>query len=79
MKHIVTTLSDMNDPVMFFKSILGNFCFETFFGELDVELSLITNSYTQPELLHCTQIVEPHCTLVDISSTNCSVEPTNSN
>jgi hypothetical protein len=64
---------------MFSTSILGNFCFETFFGELNAELSPNAISYTQYELLHSTQIAEPHCTLVDISSTNYSVEPTNPN
>ena len=33
----------------------------------------------QYKLLHSSQISNPHCTLVDISSTNCSVEPTNQN
>ena len=37
MKHTITDLNDPNEPVMFSKSILGNFCFETFFGELEVE------------------------------------------
>ena len=74
MKHMVTNLNDMNESVMFSKSILGNFCFKTFFGELDVQNSPITNSYMQYEVLHCTQIAEPHYTLIDISSTNCSVE-----
>ena len=30
----------------------------------------------ESELFHSTQIAERHYTLVDISSTNCSVEPT---
>jgi hypothetical protein len=34
MKHTVTDLNDANEPVMFNHSILGNFCFETFFGEV---------------------------------------------
>ena len=76
---MVTDLNDTNEPIMFSKSILGNLCFKTFFGDLDVELSPITNSYTKFELLHCTHIAKPHCTLVDISSTNSSVEPTNPN
>ena len=79
MKHRITDLNDPNKPVMFSTSILDNFCFETFFGELEVELSPHANSCTQFELLHPTQIVEPYCTLVDISSINCNVEPTNPN
>lgn len=77
MKHIVTDLNDLNESVMFSTSILGNFCFEIFFGELNVELSPNRNSYMQSKLLHSTQIVEPHNTLVDIRSTDGSVEPTN--
>ena len=44
MKHIVTDLNDPNEPVMFSHSILGNFCFETFFGELEVETSTCADS-----------------------------------
>ena len=79
MKNTITGLNDTNEPVMFSTSIIGNFCFETFFGELNVELSPNVNSYKQSELLHSTQIIEPHYTLVDIISTDCSVEPTNPN
>ena len=39
MKHTVTDLNDANKLVMFSNSILGNFCFETFFGELEAETS----------------------------------------
>ena len=46
MKHMVTDHNDTNELVMFSKLILGNFCFEAFFGELDVKLYLIVNSYT---------------------------------
>ena len=44
MKHIVTNLNDTNEPVMFNHSILGNFCFETFFGELEAETSTYADS-----------------------------------
>ena len=44
MKHIVTDLNNLNEPVMFSNSILGNFCFETFFGELEVETSTCADS-----------------------------------
>jgi hypothetical protein len=49
---------------MFSISILGNFCFETFFGELEVELSPLVDSYKQFELLHSNYIAELNCTLV---------------
>ena len=38
MKHTVTDLNDPNETVMFSNSILGKFCFETFFGELEDEI-----------------------------------------
>ena len=45
MKHTVTNLNDTNESVMFSKSILGHFFFDTFFGELDAKFSPITNAY----------------------------------
>ena len=65
MKHRVTDLNDLNEPVMFSIVILGNFSFETLFGELEVETSQCTNSNEQSELLQITQTVEPHCTIVE--------------
>ena len=68
MKHMVTNLNDPNALVIFSSSILGNFYFETFLGELEVD------SNEQSELLHTTHIVEPHynivkyCTKLDISN-----------
>ena len=73
MKHMVTGLNDPNKPVMFSNSILGNFCFETFFGELEVELSPYANSNEQSKLLHTTHIVELHCNIVE----NCTKVDTN--
>ena len=52
MKHTVTDLNDPNEPVMFSNSIPGNFYFETFFGELEVETSQYEDSNEQSELLH---------------------------
>jgi hypothetical protein len=46
MKNMVSDLNDMNDTVMFSTSILDKFSFETFFVELNDELSPNTNSYT---------------------------------
>ena len=73
MKHTVTDLNDPNEPVMFSNSILGNFCFETFFGEMEAELSPYANSNEQYELFHTTQIVQPHCNIVE----NCTKIVTN--
>ena len=44
MKHTVTYLNDPNEPMMFPHSILRNFCFETFFGELEEETSTCVDS-----------------------------------
>ena len=52
MKHTVTDLNDPNEIVMCSKSTLGNICFDTFFEELEGELSHTANSYKQFELLH---------------------------
>ena len=73
MKHTVTYLNDPNEPVMFSNSILGNIYFDAFFGELEVELSPYANSNKQSELLHTTQIVKPHCNIVE----NCTKVDTN--
>ena len=63
---------------MFSKSNLGNFCFDTFFEELEYELSHTTNSDKQSELLNSNHIVKLNCTLVDhnndasIDSSSCT-------
>ena len=68
MKHTLNDLNDSNDMVMFSRSNLGNFCFDTFFEELEGELSQIANANKQSELLHSNQIVEINYTLVDHSN-----------
>ena len=65
MKHTVTDLNDANEPVMFNHSILGNFCFETFFGELEVESSTYMDSNEQSELLQITETDETHSTILE--------------
>ena len=76
MKHIVTDLNDLNEPVMFYNLILGNFCFAKFFGDLEAETSQYANSNEQSELLHTTQIVKPHCNIVKdcikLDTNNCT-------
>ena len=71
---MVIDLNDTDEPVMFSNPILGNLCFDTLSGEIDVELSPFANLDTQYELLHCTQIAKSNCTLVDISSTKFCTE-----
>ena len=65
MNHLVTDLNNPNEMVMFSRSNLGNFCFDTFFEELEYELSHTTNLDKQSELLHSNQIAKLNCTLVD--------------
>ena len=45
MKHTITDLNDPNETIMFSKSTLGNFYFDTFFEELEDELSHTMKSY----------------------------------
>ena len=73
MKHTVTDLNDPNEPIMFSNSMLGNFCFDTFFRDLEAEISPYANSNKQSELFHTTQIVELHCNIVE----NCTKVDTN--
>lgn len=68
MKNTITDLNDLNEMVMFSKYTFGNFCFDTFFEELEDELSHTANSDKQSELLHSNQIVELNFTLVDHSN-----------
>ena len=44
MKHTVTDLNDPNEMTMFSRSNLGNLSFDTFFEELEDELSHTVNS-----------------------------------
>ena len=39
MKHTVIGLNDPNETVMYSRSVLGNFSFDTFFEEVEAELS----------------------------------------
>ena len=58
MKHIITDINDPNEQVMFSRSILGNFFFDTFFEELEVELLPCVNLDKQSELLHSNHIAK---------------------
>ena len=53
---------------MFSNSILGNLCFDTFFGELEVELSPLPDSNKKSKTLHSNKIFEHNCTIVDSST-----------
>ena len=65
MKHTVTDLNDANELVIFNHSILGNFYFESFFGELEEETSTYADSNEQSKLLQITQTDEPHYTILE--------------
>jgi hypothetical protein len=54
MKHVVTKLNDSNEPIMFNHSILGNYSYDSFFGNHTTEISSHVESNTQFEILHCT-------------------------
>ena len=95
MKHTVTDFNDPNEMVMFSRFVLGNLSFDTFFEELENELSPFAKSDKQFELLHSNHIVElnytlvyysndasvdsSHCTLVNSSFTNYYTQLTNHN
>ena len=68
MKYTVTNLNDPNELVIFSISILNNFFFETFFGELKAEIFPLVYSYKQYELLHSNQISMLNDTLVYYSN-----------
>ena len=74
MKHVVTDLNDTNEPVMFNNSILGNYSYDTFFGNYTYETSSFTESNTQSEILHCTQIVESNSNIVYQTNITSSVQ-----
>ena len=67
-KHTVTKLNDSNELIMFSRYILGNLSFDTFFEELEAELSPPMNLDNKYELLLSNQIVDLNCTLVDHSN-----------
>ena len=68
--HTVNDSSKPNKLVISSNSIIDNSYFKKFFGMSDAELSFLTKSYSQFELLHCTQITELDCTLAYISFNN---------
>jgi len=47
MKHFFTNLNDPNEPVMYNNLILGNYSYETFFGNFIAETSSLAESNTR--------------------------------
>jgi hypothetical protein len=68
MKHVVTSLNDLNEPVMFNHFVLGKYSCDSFFQIHCVETLSYAESNRHSEILHCTQIVEPHCDIIDVNS-----------
>ena len=52
MKHMIIDLTDPNKTVMFSRSVIDNFSFDTFFEELEAKVSHTVKSYKISELLH---------------------------
>ena len=44
MKHTITELEAPNEPIMFINTILGNYYFDTFFGDFSVDESSVPNN-----------------------------------
>ena len=61
---MVIGLNDLNESVTISRSILGNLFFDTFFEELEPELSPCVNLDKQFELLHSNHIAKLKYTLV---------------
>jgi hypothetical protein len=60
MKHVVTDLNDPNEPIMFNHSILGSYSYDSLYGNHTTVISSHAKINKQFEILHWTQIVEPH-------------------
>ena len=52
MKHTVTELEAPNELIMFINTILGNYCFDTFFGDFPAKESPVPESVVS-ELMLC--------------------------
>jgi hypothetical protein len=74
MKHVATNLNYPNEPIMFNHSTLGNYSYNSFFGNHIAEISPCVESSTQSEILHCTHIFETHCNIVDRNDNNNDVQ-----
>jgi hypothetical protein len=57
-KHTVTYLNDPNEPIMFNNCILGNYCFDSFFGNFHCKTSPFVESCLQSKILHCTRLLK---------------------
>ena len=58
MKHTVTELDDSNEPVLFTDTIMGNYMVDSFFGNLEAEISSVQDSEQQSKVFHFTQVLD---------------------
>jgi hypothetical protein len=54
MKHVVTDLNDPNEPIIFNHFILGNYSYDSIFGNHTAEISSHAESFARYEILHYT-------------------------
>lgn len=70
MKHLVMELNYSNEIIMFHNSILDNYHLDMYFKTISIDVPFLAKSYKQSETLHCTEMVELHCNIVDCSFNN---------
>lgn len=58
MKHVVTELEAPNEPIMFINTILGNYCFDTFFRDFPAEESPVPENVVS-KLMFCDHQLAP--------------------
>ena len=55
MKHTIIEIDESNEPVLFADTIMGNYMADSFFGNLEAEISEIPDSNQQSEICHFSQ------------------------
>jgi hypothetical protein len=68
MKHVVKDLNYPIEPIMFNYLILGNYYCDSFFGNYTIDISSYAESNIEYKILHCTEIVDPHCNMLDTTN-----------
>jgi len=59
MKHIVTDMEDHNEHVMFTLSILENYCFKSYFGDIEPIMPPLMELNKKSKIIHSTQMLSP--------------------
>lgn len=52
MKHMVTKLQDLNEPIMTINTILGNYWFDTFFGDFPAKESSVPDNLVSELMIY---------------------------